>query len=208
MTMFFDKIFKYIFLYDYLQELFKLKKRVGFLVISGFLAFVIFNSGTKVWLLKRFISFGLFKTTIKNNQPVNNNQVHFSFINQKGKIVDNVSLKGKVIFINFWASWCPPCKAEMPSIFNLYEKLKNDTTIEFLLINVDDDKNKAHKYLQNYNLNIPLFYEYSVLSGELASETLPTTIVINKNGNVIFRNVGIGDYDTPIFIKQLKDLTY
>lgn len=90
------------------------------------LLLLIFSPDAKAWFLKQLLSVGLFKAEIKKENPSNSSAVNFSFPDEKGNIVSSNELKGKVVFINFWATWRPPCRAEMPSLDKLYQQFKND----------------------------------------------------------------------------------
>lgn len=184
------------------------KKNAATILISGFLLILIFSPNAKSWLLQQLVSVGLFKAEIKKsgaNDTSPENAV-FSFTDSAGKTVTTAGLKGKVVFINFWASWCPPCRAEMPSLNELYNKLKDDRRFVFLFINEDEDKLKAVHYLENSHFTIPLFNVSGDVPNEIFSGTLPTTIVINKEGKIVFKHEGMAGYNTDAFIKQLKEL--
>lgn len=184
-----------------------LKKNAINILLAGFVLIIVFNPDAKSWLLQQLVSVGLFKVEIKkdgvNNLPEN---ASFSFTNPEGKTATTAGLKGKVVFINFWASWCPPCRAEMPFLDELYQKLKDDDRFVFLFINEDEDKVKAIKYLKKNHFTIPLYNRSGNVPHEIFSGALPTTIVINKEGKIVLKHEGMADYNTADFIRQLKDL--
>lgn len=184
-----------------------LKKNAINILLAGFVLIIVFNPDAKSWLLQQLVSVGLFKVEIKkdgvNNLPEN---ASFSFTNPEGKTATTAGLKGKVVFINFWASWCPPCRAEMPFLDELYQKLKDDDRFVFLFINEDEDKVKAIKYLEKNHFTIPLYNRSGNVPHEIFSGSLPTTIVINKEGKIVLKHEGMADYNTADFMRQLKDL--
>ena len=171
------------------------------------LVVLIVSPSAKSWLLRQLVSTGLFKANIKkegvSNTPSNTS---FSFTNAHGIEASTASLKGKVVFINFWASWCPPCRAEMPSLNELYNKLKGDDRFVFLFMNEDDNKMKAKQYLDKNRFNIPLFSRSGNVPPEIFSGTLPTTIVLNTEGKIVLQHAGMAAYNSDDFIKQLKEL--
>lgn len=183
------------------------KKNVVTILLGGFLLVMILSPDAKSWLLQQLVSAGLFKAEIKEggieDAPEN---ASFSFADASGKLATTADLKGKVVFINFWASWCPPCRAEMPSLNDLYEKLKNDNRFVFLFINEDDDKAKATGYLKKNSFTIPLYSRTGDVPSEIFSGTLPTTIVLNKDGRIVMNHSGMADYNTDSFIQQLNAL--
>ena len=185
-----------------------LKKNGVTISLTGFILVMLFSPDAKSWLLQQLVSVGLFKAEIKkedvnNNLPVN---TEFAFTNSTGITATTASLKGKVVFINFWASWCPPCRAEMPSLNDLYKKLKDDNRFVFLFMNEDEDKTKAIQYLEKNNFIIPLYNRSGNVPNEIFSGTLPTTIVLNKQGKIVLKHEGMAGYNTDAFIKQLKEL--
>ncbi len=183
----------------------KIKKNWGNILFYTVILIFIFSPGAKAWLLQRIISTGFFKAEIKKEQPANIAAPAFSFTDSNGTLVTSAELKGKVVLINFWASWCPPCRAEMPSLNKLYLSLRNDSHFVFLFVNEDEDINKGINFIKENNLAIP-FYQPGAVSPELFGGTLPTTIVLNKEGNIVLKHEGMADYDNEQFINQLKQL--
>jgi thiol-disulfide isomerase/thioredoxin len=168
---------------------------------------LIFSPTAKSWVLEQVVSTGLLKAKIKEDTSKNLPQAApFSFTDAEGKSASTADLKGKVVFINFWASWCPPCRAEMPSLENLYQKFKEDERIVFLFMNEDNDRSKAIQYLQNNHFTIPLFYSSGDVPNEIFSGTLPTTVVLDKEGKIVLRHQGMASYNSDDFIRQLNGL--
>ena len=184
-----------------------IKKKWGSILFYGVVILLIFSPGAKSWLLQQVVSTGLLKAEIKNNNAKNlPDAATFSFIDSNGKTSTTADLKGKVVFINFWASWCPPCRAEMPSLENLYQKLKDNSNFVFLFINEDDDRSKGLKYLEANDFTIPFYQASGNVPAEIFSGSLPTTIVLNKKGTVVLKHSGMARYDTQDFMSQLKEL--
>lgn len=183
------------------------RKNAVTILLTGFALVLFLSPGAKGWVLQRLVSVGLFNADIKKegikNQPATTS---FLYTNEAGVSSSTADLKGKVVFINFWASWCPPCQAEMPSIEALYKNLGKDDRFVFLFINEDDDKLKAKNYLAKHQYTIPLHSRSGSMPNEIYSGSLPTTIVINKEGTIVLKKEGMGGYDTDEFIQQLKDL--
>lgn len=184
-----------------------IKKRWGNILFYGIIMLLIFSPGAKSWLLQQVVSTGLLKAQIKNDGVKDlPDAATFSFIDSKGKIATTADLTGKVVFINFWASWCPPCRAEMPSLENLYQKLKDNSNFVFLFINEDDDRSKGLKFLEANHFTIPFYQASEGVPAEIFSGSLPTTIVLDKKGKVVLKHSGMARYDTQDFVTQLKDL--
>lgn len=184
----------------------KIKKHWGSIIFYAVILFFVLNTDAKSWVLRQVIATGVLNTGIKKDapdkQPVTTS---FSFSSPEGNTLTSSTLQGKVVFINFWASWCPPCRAEMPSLNSLYLTLKNDNRFVFLFVSEDDDRTKASEYLKKNNFSIPMYYRNQV-SPEMFSGTLPTTIVLDKKGNIVMKHTGLAGYDNEKFITQLKSL--
>lgn len=173
------------------------------------LIFFVFSTDAKSWVLRQLVSVGLFNAKIEKEADAKSSAsgVHsFSFRDPSGVVGSTVDLKGKVVFINFWATWCPPCRAEMPSLNALYNEFKSDDRFVFLFISEDDDLSKAQRYLKESGFAVPLVTRAGNVPAELYSGTLPTTVVLNKEGAVVFKHEGVGGYNTPAFKEQLRDL--
>ena len=185
-----------------------LKKNAVTMLLGAFVLVLIISPDAKSWMLQQLVTVGLFKAEIKKEAVNDNSSVNteFAFTNSTGITATTASLKGKVVFVNFWASWCPPCRAEMPSLNNLYKKLKDDNRFVFLFMNEDEDKKKTIQYLDKNNFIIPLYERSGNVPNEIFSGTLPTTIVLNKQGKIVLKHEGMAGYNTDEFIKQLKDL--
>jgi thiol-disulfide isomerase/thioredoxin len=114
--------------------------------------------------------------------------------------------RGKVVFLNIWASWCPPCIAEMPSIASLYEQVKYDENIEFILVSMDEDFEKAKAFMQSRDLDMPI-YHYRGRDREIySSDLIPTTYVITPDGRIAMEKQGMAKYDSPEFVEFLEKL--
>ncbi|WP_225034589.1 TlpA family protein disulfide reductase [Winogradskyella sp. SM1960] len=117
--------------------------------------------------------------------------------------LDFKDTKGKVVFINFWATWCPPCIAEMPSIQDVYNDY-NDKVV-FLFVTTDDfDKVEKFKTKNGFNFEV-----YSPLSApplELSVHSIPRTFIINKSGEIVVDESGAVDWNSKKVRSQLDEL--
>ncbi len=115
-------------------------------------------------------------------------------------------LKDQVLFVNIWASWCPPCVAEMPTIETLYETVGGHPKIKFILLSMDENQEKAVNFMENKGFPMPYYFPRSRLPNKLQSQYLPTTYVISKEGQIVYQKEGIADYSSPNFAQWLRDL--
>ncbi len=132
----------------------------------------------------------------------------FTLLTLEGEKFDFRELKGKVVFMNFWASWCSPCVAEMPNIQYLYNSYKDRSNMVFVMISLDRDPEKARKFIKRKDFSFPIFTpDYtSGIPGIYESSSIPTTFVLNKEGFIDTKKIGMANYDTNEFRKYLDKL--
>jgi thiol-disulfide isomerase/thioredoxin len=124
-----------------------------------------------------------------------------------GKEIDFNTYRGKTIFLNMWATWCGPCRAEMPSIQSLYDKVNNDSIVFVMLsIDAEDQPEKVSKYIDAKGFTFPVFIAGD-LPPQLQVKTIPSTFVIAKRGTMEYKKSGMAEYDTKSFKKFLEKLT-
>lgn len=108
-----------------------------------------------------------------------------------GEKVDFNSFKGKKIVINFWATWCPPCIAEMPSFQKLYNEFGQD--VVFLFVTNEDEETVKH-FLTKRKLQLPIYHEITNPIPEFEGNNLPTTFIINENQEIVVKKIGSADW--------------
>ena len=112
--------------------------------------------------------------------------------NAKGEQFSFTESKGKVVFINLWATWCPPCIAEMPSMQKLYNDY-NDKVI-FLFVS-NEHQNKVATFFEKKGYNLPSFLPLSEIPEELYSRTIPATYIIDKKGVIVVDKKGAANWN-------------
>ena len=125
----------------------------------------------------------------------------FKIKTMDGKVVELSEFKNKVIFINIWATWCPPCRAEMPSIQALYDKVRDNEDIVFVMLSMDreGDEKKINKFINKKSYTFPTYLAASQVPNVLRSPSIPTTFVVDKTGKIVSKKVGMAKYDTKSF---------
>lgn len=119
----------------------------------------------------------------------------------KGVSIDFNEFKGKKILVNFWATWCPPCIAEMPSMQSLYDDYKNEVVFVFV---TNDSDEEISKFIQKHGYTFPIYHSLSEVPTELDTKTLPTTYLINENGEIIIDRTGTADWNSTK-VRELLD---
>jgi thiol-disulfide isomerase/thioredoxin len=184
-----------------------IKKNSSTIVFLIFIAVLLFSPDAKSFVIKQLLFTGLFNAEISSvNSSDNTLRNHFDFKDYEGNIQSTADLKGKVVFINFWASWCPPCIAEFPSIEKFHSKFKDNDKIVFVMINLDDDIATGKQFLDKRKFSLPIFQAVSAVPKEIYSGSLPTTIVLDKYGVMRLHHEGFANYDGEEFNLQIKQL--
>lgn len=130
----------------------------------------------------------------------------FKMVDLQGKQVAFESLKGKVIFLNIWATWCPPCIAEMPNIQKLYDKVGSDN-IAFVMLSVDEGgMEKVKKFIDKKKYTFPVYMPAGQFPQEFYSNAIPTTFIISPEGKIVAKQEGMAEYNTPEVIDFLQGM--
>lgn len=129
----------------------------------------------------------------------------YKLIDPQGNVIDVSRVKNKVLIINYWATWCPPCIAEMPSFQELYHKYKNNRNYMFLFI-AQDSPERVEKFIKKNDYDLPVYFERSPPPERLKSESLPTTYILNKRGEVVVHKTGALDWNSKRIIRILDQL--
>lgn len=124
-------------------------------------------------------------------------------INTSNQVVDLSQFAGKKVFVNLWATWCPPCRAEIPSIESLGAKTDKNK-VEFVLLSLDDNFEKAKSYAARNGMKLPVYYPAGNLPQLFNVEGIPVTYIFNEKGDVIYQQVGSANYDTKEFFDMLN----
>jgi thiol-disulfide isomerase/thioredoxin len=131
----------------------------------------------------------------------------FELTDLQGKTHRLADYAGKVVVINFWASWCPECIDEMPSLNALYEKLRVKGLV---VLGITSDRKRApvEQALRRVPVSYPILIETTgkVFVRQYTVIGLPTTVVVDRNGYIAERFVGKTDFDTPAFARKIQDL--
>ena len=133
---------------------------------------------------------------------------NIAFLDMNEKIIKLSDYKGSLVLLNFWATWCAPCKEEMPSLDAL--KANSDLTeINIIPINIGkDNSEKSKKFFKDLNIKyLDIYFDNPVtLAKQLGLRGIPTTILFNKKGEEFARVIGSINFDDKNFINWLKNL--
>ncbi len=111
-----------------------------------------------------------------------------------GKKIGSDEIKGKLVLLNFWATWCPPCRLEMPSMERLYKEFKGDG-LEIVAVNFMESEKPIRSFLKENGFTFPVLFDKK---GEIAQSygvhALPVTFLIGRNGNLLAKSMGYKDW--------------
>jgi peroxiredoxin len=130
---------------------------------------------------------------------------NFSLQTQNGKVIELSKLKGKVVLVNFWATWCPPCRAEIPDFIEVYNMYKSKG-FEIVGIALDEEGwSKVAPYIEKVKMNYPVVLGSAKVVQQYGGiEGIPTTFIIDKNGYIADSQVGL--LSKELLEKALKSL--
>ena len=162
-----------------------------------------------IYLITANFSYALEKPDLKNLVLLKNSKAYenviFMDINQKNVHLDD--FKGKLLILNFWATWCAPCKEEMPSLDNLQSNIKLNN-LKIFPINIgQEDAIKSESFFKELNIqNLEIYFDAPItLAKKFSLRGIPTTILFNKEGEEFARIIGSIDFKDEKFINWLKN---
>tara|TARA_Y100000815_G_scaffold104102_1_gene92997 strand:- start:3298 stop:3909 length:612 start_codon:yes stop_codon:yes gene_type:complete len=129
---------------------------------------------------------------------------NLKLIDENGTLKSFADFKGKVIFMNLWATWCPPCVAEMPNIAKLHKEMGDE--VAFVMLSFDQDFDNAKDFKKRKGYDLPIYAPASNLPKMFQSSALPTTYIIDTGGNLVLVHRGMADYSDQEFKHFLNSL--
>ncbi len=139
-----------------------------------------------------------------NHTTGDNRAPGFTLVDTKGKKVSLSDYKGKIVILDFWATWCPPCRKGIPDLIDIQKKYKNKVVI--IGISVDTDtKDKVPSFIRDIRINYTVLYATpEVVQSYGNIEAIPTSFVIDKKGKIVNQFVGLTSKET--YIDEIKKL--
>jgi len=174
-------------------------QNIVFIVFIASLLFTPLGTFVKIQL-NRLIVFSPKTIQVQDQKILSSFQ--WQLVDANGKQVSFQDYKGKMIFVNFWATWCPPCIAEMPSLQKLYNDYQDKVVFLFI---TTDSFDKANAFLNKEKLNLPVYQSVSNAPIEMESATIPATYVVDTQGNIIVAKIGTADWNSDSFREKLDD---
>lgn len=136
-----------------------------------------------------------------------NDPIEFRLNDVNGRQVSLSDYRGKIVFLNFWTTWCPPCRIEMPSMEKLHQKFKNKH-FAMLAINLQESATQVKAFFKEYKLTFTALLD---TTGEVGTSfriyQIPTTFILDKKGRIIGKAVGPREWDSKDAIALFEHLT-
>lgn len=175
------------------------KGKISNILLLLFLAVILFTPvgfHLKV-LVNRVLSFN--PTPVEERRRDVLKDYNWRLKDRDGERFNLEEARGQVVFINFWASWCPPCVAEMPDLGDLYQDYGKEVVFLFV---ARDQSSKVDTFMEKHNYQFPVYYENGLTPDLLYNVSLPTTFIINKKGELVVAEVGSAAWNS----KATRDL--
>jgi peroxiredoxin len=123
-----------------------------------------------------------------------------------GPPLDSQQLRGEVVLINFWATWCKPCEDEMPAMERLYRTLEADG-FELVAISVDDDERAVEAFAKRLGLSFPILIDPSQdVASDYQTFRFPESLLVGRDGVVVERYIGPKDWDSQAYVARIRRL--
>ncbi|MEZ4779194.1 MAG: TlpA disulfide reductase family protein [Flavobacteriaceae bacterium] len=168
------------------------KHKGNILLLLFILLLVIPQTGIPIKVfLNRLIAFSPSEISPKEREHINN--YHWQLMELEGDIINFQKSKGNVALVNVWATWCPPCIAELPSMQNLYDAYGNQ--VDFYFVSLESPETLQH-FLQKKKYHIPVYIPKEPFPESLKTTSFPTTYLISKTGALVVDKTGAADWDS------------
>lgn len=171
-----------------------------FLVIFGLLVFTPLGTPVKVFV-QRLIAFSPSVVSVEDTDVVGDYE--WILEDMYGERVYFEDARGEVIVLNFWATWCPPCIAEMPSLQELYNAYGDQ--VKFMFVSQEEDE-KIRAFLDKRGFDLPVYKPLSKIPPALYSRSIPATYVIDRDGRIRISKVGVADWNSDSVRGLLDEL--
>lgn len=180
----------------------KLRNNIIFFSMIGLLLFTPVGTFVKVQLMKIFIMVSS-PSSIEEADRVTVSDFNWNLVDSSGKIVNFQEMEGEIVLINFWATWCPPCIAEMPNLNELYKDYKDKITFVFV---ASDNVKNVNSYLEKNQYDLPVYYASENAPTELYSKSIPATFLLDDYGKIVMKKIGSSDWNSTNVRNQIDEL--
>ncbi len=129
---------------------------------------------------------------VEKGEQVSVKNYNWSLVGLDGKAINLQSMKGKVVLVNIWATWCPPCVAELPGFVDLYSDYKDKVVFAFV---ANDEKDRVEAFLTKKGYELPVYFQASAPPPEMQGNTIPATYILSKEGKIVVDKNGAANWN-------------
>ncbi len=178
----------------------------GFFIIF-IVAMLVPTSRTAIMTFVNGIKSKVIQPRVKNEIKVSlaSAEYEWQLIDIDGNIVNMSEFKDKVIFINFWATWCGPCIGEMPEIQKFYDKFKDNKDVVFIIASTDD-LNTMKNFMNKKDYTFPVYSIQSKIPDKLEHRSIPNSFLIDKSGGIVVHTAGAANWGGNKMEKTVNNL--
>jgi cytochrome c biogenesis protein CcmG/thiol:disulfide interchange protein DsbE len=116
------------------------------------------------------------------------------------------SLSGRVVLLNFWATWCEPCEREMPAMERLYQALPREE-FELIAVAIDDKESDVRAFQERYRLSFPILLDLDqAVYGDYQTMGVPESLLVDRDGRIVERYVGPREWDAAEYVERIREL--
>jgi len=156
--------------------------------------------------LKTMALLALLQFSNVNADNISGAAPNFTLKSNSGKNLKLSEYRGQVVLLNFWASWCAPCRQEMP-LLNKIQKRYQPLGFTILGVNVEEDSAAAKKMLRSMRVNFPILFDtHNIASKAYNVSAMPSTVLIDKDGKMRYLHKGYKPGDEATYVKWVKKL--
>lgn len=168
-----------------------LKSNIVYLILVSFIAAIVFVPGLRLKIRDLFVPVAEIESAISFS--AGDMDVELKGINVPSTNLKELQKKD-LIFLNFWGTWCPPCREEWPTIQKLYEARGNE--VEFVLIAMQDKEEQVKAFLEKNKYTVPVYIAQSPISDKMLPKVFPTTFLIGKEGQILMKDDASRDWNS------------
>ncbi|MFC2081537.1 TlpA family protein disulfide reductase [Bacteroidota bacterium] len=178
--------------------------------ISSDLVFYLLILSMLLPFSRKYVATGLNKAVMHRPSIINENRqltlsdddYNWKLVDMRGETVSFSSFRGEVVFLNIWATWCPPCRAEMPNIQRLYNEYGDRIS---MVLASQEDPLKVKQFLDDKGYDLPVYRLVQNLPEKLMTSSIPTSFLINREGRITVKKTGSARWDGKFFTSHLEE---
>ncbi|NER15542.1 redoxin domain-containing protein [Leptobacterium flavescens] len=176
---------------------------LGLLIFIVVFLFTPVGKTLKIWT-NRLLAFSPSVVSVEDRSSLSTYEWNLNQISgDRTGSFDFRDAEGKVVLVNLWATWCPPCIAEMPSLQELYNDYKEEVVFLFV---THEEQERVLSFLNKNGYNIPVFQPLTTIPEEINSNSIPATFLIDKNGKIAIKKKGAADWNSNTVRNQIDQL--